>query len=634
VTGENTADRTYSALDLALSLAGSGLHVFPLCGKTPPPGFKWKDRASSDPQAVVAEFAGLPESVGNVGIACGPSGLLVVDEDEPDAFTKACADAGEQVPNTYKVSTGSPGRCHWYFTTEDRELGNRVGRFTGRHIDIRGQGGYVVAAGSTHPDTGAVYTPVNGSDIAPLPGWIREWLTTEPEDQEAGPRRPRFVLPDRIKGGSRHNVIVSYAASLRAQEITLDEAMAAVTGAWKRCEQPPAARSLFPLGEALQTVRDVYRRYKGGRSTDGGHGRHQDDPGPSESGERTRRIKLTPASQIRLRRVRWLWNGRLPLGHLVLIAGPEGLGKSTVALQIAADVTRGRLDGEFAGEPRAVLVVATEDSWGETIAGRLVAAGADLDLVFRVEAQTAGDLATGVDLHVDLGALEAAIGQTGAVLLLLDPLLSRLGRDLDSHKDSDVRISLEPLASMLDRTKASAVGIMHLNKSLAGAILDRVMASKAFTAVARSVCVVIPDPADKARRLFGTPKNNLGRSDLPTLSFTVTEVEVDTEDGPSSVGRVEWGAPVALTIQEAMDELAGGPGMTELVSEAVEWLTDLMEGEGGRAWSSDVKMAARKAGIAEKPLRTARVRLGIRTRNEGFPRRTVWQMPTEGGHDE
>ena len=70
------------------------------------------------------------------------------------------------------------------------------------------------------------------------------------------------------------------------------------------------------------------------------------------------------------------------------------------------------------------------------------------------------------------------------------------------------------------------------------------MGSKAFTAVARSVHTVVPDPDDETdqRRLFGTPKNNLGRSDLPTLAFTITGHPIDTDDGhrldqPDRVGR-------------------------------------------------------------------------------------------------
>ena len=92
-----------------------------------------------------------------------------------------------------------------------------------------------------------------------------------------------------------------------------------------------------------------------------------------------RRIVLTAASTIAVRPVRWLWKGRVPLGSLALVAGREGIGKSTVAYTLAADITRGRLYGEYLDRPRSVLVAATEDSWEHTIVPRLMAACADLE---------------------------------------------------------------------------------------------------------------------------------------------------------------------------------------------------------------------------------------------------------------
>src|SRR3954467_8601890 len=88
---------------------------------------------------------------------------------------------------------------------------------------------------------------------------------------------------------------------------------------------------------------------------------------------RRRRLKLTPVSTIPIRPVRWLWAGRLPLGALSLLGGREGTGKSTVAYSLAAAVTRGQLDGRHHGQPRSVLVAATEDSWEHTIVPRLLA---------------------------------------------------------------------------------------------------------------------------------------------------------------------------------------------------------------------------------------------------------------------
>src|SRR5690349_3618283 len=94
-----------------------------------------------------------------------------------------------------------------------------------------------------------------------------------------------------------------------------------------------------------------------------------------------RRVQLQPAPTT-MRPVHWLWDQRLPLGALTLLAGREGIGKSTVAYALAAQITRGTLPGRYADQPRAVAVCATEDSWEHTISPRLVAAGADLDRVF------------------------------------------------------------------------------------------------------------------------------------------------------------------------------------------------------------------------------------------------------------
>jgi len=45
------------------------------------------------------------------------------------------------------------------------------------------------------------------------------------------------------------------------------------------------------------------------------------------------------------------------------LAGREGIGKSSIAIAIAAQITRGQLPGVYFGEPRAVIIAATEDSW-------------------------------------------------------------------------------------------------------------------------------------------------------------------------------------------------------------------------------------------------------------------------------
>jgi hypothetical protein len=348
--------------------------------------------------------------------------------------------------------------------------------------------------------------------------------------------------------------------------------------------------------------------------------------------EDRRHIVLTKASDITPRRVRWLRDERWAIGTLGLLGGREGKGKSTLVIADISAITNGAMPGEYYGEPRAVLVCATEDSWAHTIVPRLIAAEANLDLVYRVDVVSADHIHVGLSLPRDTLGIEEIVAQTGAVMLVLDPLLSRLAENLDSHKDAEVRRALEPLTMVADRCNLFVLGLVHVNKSGGGGdVLDRLMGSRAFTAVARSVSVVVDDPDDESerRRLFGTPKNNLGRSDLPSLTFTVEGAEVQTPDGPTTVGRLLWGGESATSVRDAMDRGGEDSTVRTATAEAVDWLQEYMQMYGPSVLSKDVKDAARAAGHSAKTLNTARTRLGLesRPRPNTFPRITEWCEP-------
>lgn len=356
--------------------------------------------------------------------------------------------------------------------------------------------------------------------------------------------------------------------------------------------------------------------------------KYADVPGDVVEIVARRQVSLTRASDITVRPVRWLWDGRVALGTLALLAGREGIGKSTVAYTLAADVTRGKLLGQYAGTPRAVIVAATEDSWEHTIVPRLMAAGADLDRVYRVDVTTAeGDL-TGLSLPRDLIALEKAVHDVGAALILLDPLMSRLAANLDTHKDAEVRIALEPLTALADRTGSAVLGLIHVNKSSSGDPLTLIMGSRAFAAVARSVLFVMLDPDDEATRLLGQEKNNLGRTDLPTLTFRIVGTKVaDTDEGPVFTGRVEWTGESAQTIRQALESAGEGADVRSATSEAAGWLEDHLTSQGGTDDSASTKEAGRKAGHSKDALLRALKRLKGTTESSGFPRRTYWTLP-------
>jgi Bifunctional DNA primase/polymerase, N-terminal. len=191
-------------LNAALTAAERGWYVFPLrpgvkfpalhgertCTGTGPceSGHrKWEQRSTTDPDRIRATWSHGPF---NVGIATGPSGLLVVDldtlkpEDQkgtPDgatSFAALCERAGQTAPDTYRVRTARGGE-HLYFTQPPGvRLHSTKGRLA-KKIDTRGWGGYVVAAGSTTP--AGSYEPLCGPEAACLPSWLQSILQPAPK---------------------------------------------------------------------------------------------------------------------------------------------------------------------------------------------------------------------------------------------------------------------------------------------------------------------------------------------------------------------------------------------------------------------------------------------------------------------
>src|SRR3954471_9964232 len=104
-------------------------------------------------QAVWAKHGGLA----NIGIACGPSNLVVLDEDALGELDRWCAAYGITLPPTYTVSTARGRHLYFRWHHAAQRIGNREKAFDGFKINVRGDGGFVVAEGSQHA-SGTVYT--------------------------------------------------------------------------------------------------------------------------------------------------------------------------------------------------------------------------------------------------------------------------------------------------------------------------------------------------------------------------------------------------------------------------------------------------------------------------------------------
>jgi 5S rRNA maturation endonuclease (ribonuclease M5) len=341
-----------------------------------------------------------------------------------------------------------------------------------------------------------------------------------------------------------------------------------------------------------------------------------------------RSLRVTRASDISPRPVRWLWRDRIALGSLALLGGREGIGKSTVAYWLVAAITRGTLPGQYHGQPRSIIVAATEDSWEYTIVPRLMAAGADLDRVLRVDVIAAEGFETQITLPADLLALEQLVAEENAALILLDPLLSRLDVNLDTHKDAEVRRALEPLVALADRSNAAILGLIHVNKGTSTDPLTLLMGSRAFAAVARAVLFAIADPDDDNVKHLGQPKTNLGRTDLPTLNYRIVSAHVaDTLEGPVVTGKVEWLGEENRSIRDLLEATGEDVESRTATGEAAEWLGSYLASVGGISASAKVKEEGKRAGHTADALKRARIRVRATVESSGFPRTTFWRLP-------
>lgn len=333
----------------------------------------------------------------------------------------------------------------------------------------------------------------------------------------------------------------------------------------------------------------------------------------TELDKMVRKIRPVRADSYKPKPVRWLWDGRVAVGTLALLAGREGIGKSTLAYTLVADITKGNLDGQFKGKPRSVIIVATEDSWEFTIVPRLMAAGADLTKVFNIEPTDPDEF--GIRLPRDVHELADIAKELDTALILLDPLMSRVDNKLDTHKDSEVRQALEPLVRMGIESDASIMGLIHVNKSGATDPLSTLMGSRAFSAVARAVLYVVEDANDTSIKIMGQPKNNLGRSDLPDKTYTLKQVTVGEFDGETITSvQLNWQNDRAPN--EHREHVNAKPKSKK--DQAESWLEGFLDGEE-KVPVNTIKENGELLGFDYKTLQRALKALGGESFREGGP---------------
>ena len=142
--------------------------VFPLLPNTKRPAIAdWENRATTHPDPTKWRHDQ------GTGIACGPSGIIVVDLDIPHGPTSwfNLINGIGRATSTYTTETPSGGLHLYYDNSDGLAIRNSAGKL-GTGIDIRAQGGYVVQ-----------YDPIIDIEPAPIPQWLAKLLVTRPPRQ-------------------------------------------------------------------------------------------------------------------------------------------------------------------------------------------------------------------------------------------------------------------------------------------------------------------------------------------------------------------------------------------------------------------------------------------------------------------
>lgn len=209
-----------TAFEFAAFYSSKHWQIFPVKPHDKTPLVKWQDEATDDTFRIGEWFTSKYPNA-NIGLACGKrSGLFALDVDSGHGGIETLANLTKkhgELPMTPKSKTGGGG-YHYFFRMPEMEIRNSAGKL-GNGLDIRANGGYVVAPLSIHPN-GHEYkweTQPSRTELAPAPNWLLELLTEQ---------KQTVVKPEgdgALIAGHRNNALTSIAGTLRRRGLSDDE---------------------------------------------------------------------------------------------------------------------------------------------------------------------------------------------------------------------------------------------------------------------------------------------------------------------------------------------------------------------------------------------------------------------------
>jgi hypothetical protein len=339
---------------------------------------------------------------------------------------------------------------------------------------------------------------------------------------------------------------------------------------------------------------------------------------PNELPNMARRPEILTLAQVEAREVDWLWKPYLANQTLAMLSGDPGIGKTFITLAISAALTIGR--EPFSGKPRPpaqVLYLSLENEPHYVVRPRMDALGGDVSHFHILRGTLIGNGETASRGSIKLSDVQLiadAIDKTQAGLIIVDPIQSYLGTEVDAHRSNETRPILDALAQLAERKKCCVLFVRHLGKAQAGKAIYRGLGSIDLTGAVRTELLAGSASGDPDMRALVQVKSNLGEFG-PALGYAVDNKGF------------RWTGESNLTSDELLSPDCPGKD-NGAMDDAVDFL-QVELGQGARK-VDELEGSARQAGIALRTLKRAKAKLSVSSRKRSMQEGWEWSLP-EGG---
>jgi hypothetical protein len=409
-------------------------------------------------------------------------------------------------------------------------------------LDVRGDGGYVIASGAKH-DSGVSYETT--LDVPPmlcpeLSEFLIGWCAA-PEAKN----KSRVTSPDQIPQGSRNDTFFKLGSKLRGMGMSKESILAALLAEnIAKCKDPLSESEVTKIAEQASKFEE----------------------GKAEPGKEKRTLIVKRGNEIVPEQVEFWWEPYLPKGKDISCFGMSVEGKSPVILDWMARASNPKLgwpDGSVnVNPPVSTLLLALEDNAEDTIMPRWIAAGGDPKMLTIVQGTRCGEgdsaIQRSVALNQDLDIIkEELLKMENPGFLVIDPITNYLGPDVNMNQETEVRAVLQPMSTLAEELNVTLIKIGHFNRREKGTDpLHRVMGAAAFTGISRVLHIFGADPDVQSkyahviteRRGFGSPSIK--------YHTEVRDIEYEKDGVTYPIKKVVvviWDGQSEATAEEAVD---------------------------------------------------------------------------------